>query len=105
MGMFDRYRPVPPLRCPWCGGLMNDNWQGQDGPCRLFEWVQGERHSRDPGPQARPEYREEAAMAMLPEVFGIYNECEAGHWVEAEGKCVNQTWTETRLRRGDEYCE
>jgi hypothetical protein len=38
--MFDYYRPQPAIACPVCGALLEE-WQGHDGPCGLFVWVQG----------------------------------------------------------------
>ena len=40
MGMFDWYQPALPIACPACGHALSE-WQGKDGPCDLFVWVEG----------------------------------------------------------------
>ncbi|WP_437569981.1 hypothetical protein [Sorangium sp. So ce542] len=103
MGMFDWYTPAPQLACPRCGTTL-DGWQGKDGPCGLFEWVQG-----TPSPP-RQHVDEECAIAArdrerfrLPAHFEIYTECERCRArIEAEGSCEGDVWTRLELveRRG-----
>lgn len=66
---------------------MDEQWQGQDGPCCLLPWVQGLQHPVVP-PGAGYELSEDEAVAVLPERFVIYAECVNGHWAETEGRCV-----------------
>ncbi|MGK3998580.1 hypothetical protein [Sorangium sp. So ce1024] len=98
MGMFDWYTPVPPLACPRCRATL-DGWQGKDGPCGLFEWVQGV-----PSPP-RQHVDEECALSApdrerfrLPERFEIYTDCEqCSAWIEAEGSCEGDVWSRVEL--------
>ncbi|MDP4500759.1 hypothetical protein [Nonomuraea turcica] len=102
MGMFDDYRPSERFLCPWCGGSLIEGWQGQDGPCWLLPWVQGHRYPVVP-PNAGYTLREDKATAVLPELFVIYTTCVNGHWVEAEGQCIDGVWRRTRLFEESEY--
>lgn len=101
VGLFDDYRPLDHLVCPWRGGALLQ-WQGRDGPCWLLPWVQGFRHSVVPV-GAGYELPEDEATAVLPERFVIYTTRESGHRVVAEGRCVDDVWRETRLLDESEY--
>ncbi len=98
MGMFDWYVPQPDVRCPGCGATLG-GWQGKDGACALFEWVQGTsspvRQLVDEDAAALPEIRD---AERLPDEFELYNACRAcGAWVKAEGACEAGTWTHFAL--------
>lgn len=98
MGMFDSYKPQPPIPCPKCGVEM-EGWQGKSGPCALLEWVQGLAQPRRP-------WDDDAVSAssiaigefLLPDEFEIYTDCRAcGIWVEAQGSCDAGVWTQVDL--------
>jgi hypothetical protein len=95
--MFDTYVPVPAIACAWCGGRV-DGWQGKDGPCVLAIWTQGERVPiNDPGVAEESQLSEEALNALrLPSEFWIYDWCERGHMMWAQGR-INEDgiWVET----------
>jgi len=97
MGMFDQYRPTPDLQCPEClaSGL---EWQGQDGPCALFVWQQGQS---DPVDQLVPDEcrspGDVRADARLPVRFEIFAECRCPTFLRAVGFTENGTWTRTEL--------
>jgi hypothetical protein len=40
MGLYDYYKPDPPIECPKCGGQLS-GWQGKDGHPALLVWKQG----------------------------------------------------------------
>ncbi|MEU7742177.1 hypothetical protein [Nonomuraea sp. NPDC049158] len=63
---------------------------------------QGFRHPVVPT-GAGYELPEDEATAVLPERFAIYTTCESGHWVEAEGRCVDGVWRKTRLLDESEH--
>ena len=89
MGMFDRYEPRPGLSCPSCGWAVSE-WQGQSGPCCLFEWVQG--HAAPMNERVE----EGSAPSRLPDHFEIYAWCvPCDHWVDALGFCEAGVWTRT----------
>jgi hypothetical protein len=96
MGMFDWYEPVPPLKCPVCG-LILEAWQGKDGPCGLFVWRQGCRSPVDQRVEAEcavPSDRR--ALQRLPDSFAIYADDPQCHRViVAIGQCKNGVWTST----------
>lgn len=102
MGMFDWYEPEPALNCPVCGKPL-DHWQGKDGPCGLFVWRQGV-----PSPveqRVDDECRlpaDELKTVRLPQEFIIYTDCCGGRlWVEAIGRCKQDTWADTEPVTGD----
>jgi hypothetical protein len=100
MGMFDYYRPVPPISCPSCGTPLNE-WQGKDGPTALFVWEQGKAAPVD---QAVGESMkcEDPGDWVLPARFIIYAYCEScRRLVEAVGYSDNEIWTRTELHSPD----
>jgi hypothetical protein len=93
MGMFDWYVPTPTLHCPKCGAAV-PVWQGKDGVCCLFEWIQGLA-----APARQLVDYECAALEFdrnqvrLPERFGIHAECPGcAVWMQAEGSCEAGVW-------------
>jgi len=71
MGMFDRYEPMPPVRCPYCGFEIKE-WQGKEGPCALYNWRQG---VATPVALGFDETADEQCLEVkhrLPEVFWFY---------------------------------
>ena len=95
MGMFDLYKPAPPLSCPSCGGPLRQ-WQGKDGPCALFVWAQGVKAPIDqPIDEDLRFPAEERAAWRLPGTFRISSSCRCGTKVHAEGRCQGDVWTHT----------
>lgn len=97
MGMFDQYRPLPDLPCPDClaSGL---EWQGQEGPCHLFVWEQGQPTPVD---QLVPDEcrisSADPAEIRLPSRFEIYAECQCPTFLIAVGTTEDGVWTKTAL--------
>ncbi len=99
MSMFDTYQPRNPLRCPACG-LALEEWQGKDGPCALFLWVEGleapQAQELDDDIALPPEER---GRVRLPPVFTIYSfDCPSHSPIEAVGSCAAGVWSATALR-------
>ena len=101
MGMFDRYRPDPPLYCPRCSTELS-GWQGKDGPCALFLWQQGEKNPVDQSvgddikidPVARSQF-------TLPETFEIHTSCsQCEKLVKAHCQGDNYVWTQSVVSGG-----
>src|SRR4051812_5535208 len=97
VGMFDVYRPDPPVACPWCAAPVG-HWQGKDGPNALLVWQQGTPH---PVAQAVDEDARidpaRYAEFSLPERFSILGVCPNDHAPVADCRCVDGVWTEIDL--------
>src|SRR5690349_17171003 len=93
MGMFDWYVPEPPLSCPKCSAALH-GWQGKDGPCALFEWVQGALAPPSQLVDAEVAITESEREAFrLPPEFEIYTECDSCQmWIQASGSCEAEIW-------------
>jgi hypothetical protein len=98
MGMFDYYEPKPPLACPKCGAVL-EGWQGKEGWCGLFEWVQGLR-----GPvwewdseTHKPIPESERAKITLTEDWIIDTGCCCGTSVDAIASFKDGIWTHTNF--------
>src|SRR5689334_4440239 len=93
MGMFDWYVPKPPVRCPHCSTALT-GWQGKDGPCALFEWVQGQvSPSRQLVDDEGTISDAERSEVRLPDEFELYAPCNTCNgWVEAYGSCEDAIW-------------
>jgi len=96
--MFDWYEPRPAVQCPRCDATLA-GWQGKDGPCDLFEWVQG---SASPARQLVDDEwsASDSARARLhlPDAFELHTACDACKiGVEALGSCEDGVWTRVSL--------
>jgi hypothetical protein len=93
MGMFDYYVPRPSLTCPRCQAPLAD-FQGKDGPCGLFVWLQGIAAPSDQSVDEEWKLLPEKRGALrLPERFEIYTECSGCKlWVSAIGTCEDGVW-------------
>ena len=95
MGMFDYFRPNPDIGCPVCGQT-DLEWQGADGPCALFVWVQGQASpidqiaSDDSRISRRDSFR-------LPARFEIFADCRCPTSLAAVGVTKQGVWTQTEL--------
>ena len=100
MGMFDRYRPEPPLKCPVCQVDLEE-WQGKDGPCGLFVWQQN--HSAPVDQLIDKDARlDPAALAKkrLPDEFRLYSfDCFTHGRIDAIGRCRGGRWVETEITK------
>src|SRR5689334_15665605 len=99
MSMFDTYRPAGTKHCPVCGTKL-ENWQGKDGPCALFIWVEGMRSPL--GQEIEDEEVKwpegDLGRFSLPEKFIIYSyDCPSHQPVEAECSCVDGIWSKTSI--------
>jgi hypothetical protein len=96
MGMFDWYRPDPPIACPECGRELSD-WQGKDGPCGLMVWSQGVAHPIDQPVEEECRWSdEELRRFRLPSSVAIYASDEQ-HWIDARAIVENGTWRRTEI--------
>jgi hypothetical protein len=97
MGMFDWFKPDPPIQCPQCSRPV-EGFQGKDGPCNLLVWTQGlpspvDDPDTDDDWRSSPEY---LAELRLPAVFEFYGSCDpCKQWLDFTGFCQNGVWTET----------
>jgi hypothetical protein len=97
MGMFDWYKSAAKLVCPACGHALTE-WQGKDGPCGLFVWVEGRASPEDERVDDDCALSgEERGQLRLPERFVIYSHDCARHTVEASCRCVEGTWVESTV--------
>jgi hypothetical protein len=89
MGMFDQFTPIPALKCPFCGCVL-ERFQGQDGPCQLLTWEQGRA---TPWSMDSNEDASDLHDAVLPKQFGFYTDC-AGclRWLEFIGVSRDGVW-------------
>lgn len=94
MGMFDWYEPLPPLLCPKCRATLS-GWQGKDGPCGLFLWVQGQVAPTAQRVDTDSELpRPERNKLTLPNQFELYTECSScSTRIDALGWTENGRWT------------
>jgi hypothetical protein len=99
MGMFDWYRPLPPLNCPACGQLVDELWQGKDGPNGLFLWEQGSSTPVNQLVDDECKSSVESRLTMrLPESFVIYaDQCGCDRFVFAFGYCKDGVWQQTEI--------
>jgi hypothetical protein len=93
MGMFDDYEPKPPLTCPKCGTILEGCWQGKDGYCGLFAWVQGLRGPSHQAGFAIPESRRNEYTFTADWIIDRY--CRCGTNVVALASFTHGTWTHT----------
>lgn len=103
MGMFDYYEPIPPIRCPNCGEPLG-GWQGNEGPCALLIWRQGEAlPSENPGNEVGPGRAALLEAWRLPRTFTLYTSCGCDQWVTARG-AANESgaWTSCEIVRGND---
>lgn len=98
MGMFDWFEPRPPVPCPRCNSTLA-GWQGKDGPCELFEWVQGCASPARQLVDAERSLTDSARAALrLPDTFELHTACDnCKTWVKALGSCERDVWTRTSL--------
>jgi hypothetical protein len=98
MGMFDWYRPQPPVNCPICGTVLS-GWQGKSGSCGLFEWVQGHRIPEKQIVDNQFAISDLARQGViLPEDFELYTSCgTCKTWIEAHGWCDDGIWNRVEL--------
>jgi hypothetical protein len=99
MSMFDYFRPACDLQCPVCLRALQE-WQGKDGPCGLFIWVEGRA---GPAGQEVPEEiridQDELQRMRLPSSFVIYSyDCPEHQPIEADCLAREGVWMSTRLR-------
>ena len=94
MGLFDWYQPRPELPCPRCGAVL-DNWQGKDGPSRLFRWTQGCASPTDQLIDEDVALDVEArARFRLPDEFDFYVTCDSCKLsVDAHGSAEAGVWS------------
>ena len=97
MSLFDTYIPAEILHCPVCGDELSE-WQGKDGPCGSFVWVQ---NKKAPIAQNAAESNRDDAdrvKCSLPEKFKISSyDCNCEYPVQAIGTCSEKKWTKTIL--------
>ena len=102
MGLFDYYRPQPPLVCPACRAPLNE-WQGYEGPCGLFVWEQGTAAPIDQ--LASPDVRLDPVdmkQVRLPASFHIRARCCSPQFaVEAVGGSREGVWDTTTVITAD----
>ncbi len=98
MGMFDWYRPEPPLSCPACGAPLSV-WQGKDGPRLLLVWKQGQARAIGIGADDVDTMSPlEADASRLPGRFRFRSwDCEDHRPAEAEGEVEKGVWVRTRI--------
>jgi hypothetical protein len=98
MSMFDTYKPSTRLCCSVCGHPLEE-WQGKDGPCALFVWMEGRAApvAQDTDHDIALSLAEREAI-RLPETFTIYfYDCSEHRPVEARCRCVNGIWAKTDI--------
>jgi hypothetical protein len=99
MSMFDTYRPAGKRECPVCGAKL-ETWQGKDGPCALFIWVEGCRNpvgqEIDDEDVKWPE--NDLGRFSLPGTFVIYSyDCPSHQPIEAECLTDGGIWSRTTI--------
>ena len=100
MSMFDTYRPSGIRECPACGARL-ENWQGKDGPCALFIWVEGILGpvSQDIDDDEVEWPASDRGRFSLPDRFTIYSyDCVNHQPIEADCLCSDGVWSGTILR-------
>src|SRR4051794_31429781 len=96
MGMFDWYEPKPPIASPTTGRPLTE-WQGKDGPCALFVWVQGQCAPVDQLASDDAKILDEQRAAFrLPDHFLIYS-FEGEHLWYARCSSIEGTWSTAKL--------
>jgi len=96
MGMFDWYEPNPPIASPKTGNPLTE-WQGKDGPCALFVWVQGQHAPIDQLASDDAKITDEQRTAFrLPNNFMIYSFEGRQRW-HARCTCLDGIWSTAKL--------
>jgi len=98
MSMFDWYQPKEKAASPECGATLTE-WQGKDGPCYLYIWVEGVAYPTDQRASDDWKFPPELRLQdSLPPNFIIYSyDCERHNPIWAECQTIDEVWAVTRI--------